>query len=102
TGWLHALALSDLGRGRSGQRPDERPGGFAVTGIDADGGRISRVILDVFRERPDQRDSLHRHDLADLMDAQFSLTVRNVLGHRAARDEHRLRLHRVGETESLE
>src|SRR5689334_4181643 len=77
---LHAFGLEDCGRGRTRQGADQLLRRGTLLGIGAKPRRIDGVVLDLRRQRPDQRDALHRQDLADLMHAELGLTVGDVLG----------------------
>src|SRR6202521_1625115 len=101
-GGLHAFLLDHRRGRRTREKLYQRLGGFVVLGRSADAGRIDRVVLDLGRQRPDQRRALHRHDLADLVNAELGLALGNMLGDRATRNELGLRLHLGRKAEPLE
>lgn len=63
---------------------------------------IGGDVLDLLRQRTDQRDAAHRHDLADLMDAEFRLAAGDQIGDIAAALELRLLPDLAGDTHLLE
>src|ERR1700730_12656140 len=90
---VHSFRLEHLGGGRPRQRLDQGLGGVAVLGIGAVAGGIDGVVLDLRRQRTDQRDPFDRQDLADLVDAELGLAVGDVLGDRPALDQFSLGLY---------
>src|SRR6202044_605023 len=81
---LHPLGLDDRQGVRAGQEADEVPGRGGVFGCRADTRGIGGVILDVGRQRADQGHTGNRQDLADLVDADFSFAIGDVIGDRPA------------------
>ena len=66
------------------------------------GGGIGGDFLQLPRQRPHERHTLHGQDLADLMHAQLGLTLHDRLRGVAARPEDGLVLDRVGDAQALE
>ena len=65
----------------------------------AQAGGIGGGVLDFLRQRADQRHAFHRHDLADLVDAEFGFAADDEIGDMAALLELGLRLDLVGDAE---
>src|SRR5204862_6257357 len=64
------------------------------------GGGEYRDLLPFGRQRPDDVDALDRYQLADLLEADFGVAMRDNLADRRGRDLPGLALHFLGEAES--
>src|SRR5664279_4405378 len=89
---LHALGLEHGGGVRAREIFDQLLDRVLVFHRRAHACRVSGGVLDFLRQRPDQNRALHRHDLADLMDAEFGLAANDEIGDMAALLELGLRL----------
>jgi len=58
--------------------------------------RVNREILDLRGQRSDQLDAGNGQDFADLVDADLSLTIGDMVCDRAAMDQHRLGIDLIG------
>src|SRR5262245_1878546 len=74
---LHAAGLEDWqGRG-TGERVDEGTGRGGINGGCTERGRVCRVVLHFLRQRTDERHTLYRHDLTDLVHSKVCLARRD-------------------------
>src|SRR5664280_3332572 len=89
---LHALGFEYGGGVRAREIFDQLLRRVLVFRRRAQARRVSGGVLDFLRQRPNQGGALHRHDLADLVDAELGLAADDEIGDMAALLELGLRL----------
>src|SRR3954453_15122315 len=72
---VHPATLEHIRSLGTREQPYHYPGGVSLLGIGGNSGRISGVVLDFGGKRAGQPDTLHGHDLADLVQPEFSLAA---------------------------
>jgi len=99
---IHALGLEHRGSGGTRERFDQGNRPIFVLRRCAHAPGIDSGVLDFLRQRTDQGHAFRRHDLADLVDAEFGFAAANEVGHVAALLELCLRPDLIGNAQLLQ
>src|SRR6266581_693308 len=107
-GRMRSLLVVETGGGelrlerRARDECQERPCRVRRGALRRERARVDGDLLEVLRQRADERDALDRQDLADLVHADLRLAVDERFGRVPALPQEGLVLHRVGDAEALE